>query len=100
MSTPADAVDTVTTGDPALRFLVIRPARGGNADTVRAYLYGHAHVFLELNQGWGPVLLVCVAADPKTVQYLTQYQVDRLRSGSHRVEEFPTFEARSERQWE
>jgi hypothetical protein len=84
----------VSKGDSDLRLLVVRPARGANEDTVRAYLYAHAHVLTVVSQGYGPLLVVLVMGNPRiegSADYLTEYQADRLRSGGHRVSVFETY---------
>lgn len=78
-------------GDPNLEFLVVRPARGGTDETVRSYLYGHSHVLDVAAEGYGQVLTVVVASSqPAGVEFLATYQVDRLRSGGHRVQRADT----------
>ena len=85
-----DREDETSQGDRSMVFLVVRPARGADEDTVKAYLYAHSHVLTIENQGWGPVLLV-VVADLERAGYLADYQADRLRSGNHRVQRCETY---------
>lgn len=87
MSAGAANVALSETGDPCIAFLVVRPPRSGDVDTVRAYLYGHSYLLEEVSRGYGPVVIVAVVVAPtRDVDYLAGYQSDRLRSGGMRVQ--------------
>ena len=64
-------------GDPGVRWLVVR---GGERNRVERYLYASASLFSTEN-GPQPTHLVVVASPRGNVDYLADYQAERLRSG-------------------